>query len=64
MLLRNEVFAKRHGLSHAAVLESLSDGVTLSVRKRVNRKPLLHVSGQSRPLYPPPLICGPLFFFT
>ena len=22
------------------------------------------VSGQSRPLYPPPLICGPLFFFT
>ena len=21
------------------------------------------VSGQSRPLYPPPLICGPLFFF-
>ena len=23
----------------------------------------LAVSGQSRPLYPPPLICGPLFFF-
>ena len=22
------------------------------------------VSGQSRPLYPPPLICGPLFFLT
>ena len=24
---------------------------------------LFIVSGQSRPLYPPPLICGPLFFF-